>query len=326
MSCRSNWAIERICAPVKFTNGLPVENCGEFYPVYPAATSGIVYMALSAEKLETVNPGSHLRLASCHQAALPLLNGAVENIFRIGDACFELYTQPGQRVIKIVANPLLIETRGMILLAQLLPAAVQRHRQMPIDGLLIAENSHQPDLSGGGIQKIHAPQHMGDTLIAVINDNRELIGIQTIFSAHNKVAHFRIQALSLHALKKIVELNLGVIGKMEAHRGALGLNLIATIAATTVNATHIANDLTTAVAVVGNPFFKKAMQNFLITLVTLALKNHCGIPEKTVIFQLPENLGRRSRHFPRRIQILHANQPFAAMGTGIQVTHQGGNQ
>ena len=95
--------------------------------------------------------------------------------------------EEAQGVTQIVDRMVVIKGRCMILLAEFLVLPVGDDRQVAIAGRGTAQQMLQENLPGGGIQQVRTAYCMSDALLGVVNDDRQLIGVQAILAFDDKI-------------------------------------------------------------------------------------------------------------------------------------------
>ena len=104
-----------------------------------------------------------------------------------------------------------IERWRAVLLAEFVAVGIESHRQVRIARRRQAEHSLQVDLARRRVEQIAAAHHLGDALLGVVDDDRQLVGEQAISAVDDKIPDITRQALVMAALNRIFEADQAVI-------------------------------------------------------------------------------------------------------------------
>ncbi|MNH17343.1 hypothetical protein D3C79_770120 [compost metagenome] len=174
----------------------------------------------------------------------------------------------------------------------------------------------QVQLARSVIQQVGAADDIGHPLPGVIQHHGQLISVQAIAAANDKVADLAAQMLFETALDPVIEM----VGQLW-HPYADGRVLAAVpgvAAQARVNAVIAFELLARAGAGVGQTLTEQAFDHFGIGLVALALVHHLAIPFQAVAFQGVEDRCLGAGGFAGRVDVFHAHQPGAADRTRVQ--------
>ncbi|MCY1381707.1 hypothetical protein D9M69_696460 [compost metagenome] len=78
---------------------------------------------------------------------------------------------------------------------------------MQVTRLAEAQQFLEVELARGRVQQVGAAHHLVDALPGVVQDHRQLIGVEAVAPANDEVAHFAAQVLAvlaLHAVDEVV--------------------------------------------------------------------------------------------------------------------------
>ena len=189
---------------------------------------------------------------------------------------------------------------------------------MRVARLRKAEQPLQNDLPGCVVEQIGAAHNMRDSLGGIIDDDGKYIGNNLIASFENDVADRGGHLLAEHALDAILECDVARFYPQScghshsrkhaaaAARAGIALLIFQLQAAAGTRKRQIA--------------LVQALQRFVVLPAAITLMNHRSIPFEAKFLECAQDIFGRARSLPRPIEILHAQQPAAAMGAGIEIT------
>jgi hypothetical protein len=95
-----------------------------------------------------------------------------------------------------------------VLLAELAAGCVDQHWDMDIRRLAYSQEALQVDLPGRRGKQIGTAHNLGDFLVTIIHNNRELVGEQPIRATYDEVTDVYVESLPAQALYAIGEIDL----------------------------------------------------------------------------------------------------------------------
>lgn len=170
------------------------------------------------------------------------------------------------------------------------------------------------------------------SLISIIHHYGELIGEIAIGSQQYKVTYLTDQILRLYTLNRIVKTNQSRRFHTQAPGTWRASGARPVAAKTRVQRTidahpaGLGNFLAGTGASIGPPLAQQIIQHRTVILEPATLITQLTIPGKTKGFQRTQDVVGRARHLTRRVEILHAQQPFPPLDSCLQEARHGCQQ
>ena len=195
--------------------------------------------------------------------------------------------------------------------------------------------SLEQDLPGRRRQQVGATDDVGDALVAVVDDYRELVSPVAVGATDHEIADFTRQLLSLSALDPIDERDGNVVDAKSPRAARLPSPTIrrgpvatgARIDPISADTDRCVGEITArARALESEPTVDQCLQRRCIGIATRALVENRTIPFEAVAVE-DDGKGRRGHlRFARRIEILDPEQPATAIEACIGMTCHRGDQ
>src|SRR5690606_31790689 len=141
---------------------------------------------------------------------------------------------------------------------------------------------------------------------------------------NHEVAHFPAQMLMKLALYAIDEVKVQL--RHAQADGSVVIRVAGVTAESRIDAGVAFQLLARTDAGVGQSLAEQAGDHRSVLGVALALADQFAIPLEPVAFEGAQDRILGTRHFPWRVEVLHARQPAAANGAGIEIGGERGDQ
>src|SRR5439155_6275127 len=203
------------------------------------------------------------------------------------------------------------------LLRQLLAAGEDRDRVMQIRWRWQPELALQPNLAGRRREQISAAHDMRDRLRGVVDDDRELIGKDSVGALDDEITDVAVQALLLPTLQAVMKTD-RLAGNQEPSRAAFAARRDtaaagAGIPAFSAGAERHGFELPARAGASEDPAARgQAVERYLIQRGALALPKDLPVPLETVRSQRREHPIGDAVAAARRVDIFDPQQPLAA--------------
>ncbi len=224
-----------------------------------------------------------------------------------------------------------VERRRAGLLGQLLAAGIDHHRMVQVRRRAKSERALQGDLARRRGQQVGAAHDVADALRRVVDHHRELIGEHAVGALDDEIADVALEALLLSALQAVVKADrLRVHAQPPGRRAGWrrgGAAAGARIDALAGGAERRARQLPPgAGAGEHQAALHELVECRLVELAALALVDDRAVPLEAMGFEGGANVGTDMAAAARRVDVLDAQQPFAAGGAGVAAARQRGDE
>lgn len=177
------------------------------------------------------------------------------------------------------------------------------------------ESVLEEDLAGGVVEEVGAADDVGDALIGIVNDDGELVGEVAVGAEEDEVADLVRDVLGEGAVGAVVEGDGN--GRNEKAPGA-GLAARGDAGAAGAGIRGVADLLAGAGAGVGEAVAGEAVEGVSVEVFATALIDDLFVGGEAVAIEGAEDGGGPLGAAARLVNVLNADEPGAAVGTGVE--------
>ena len=196
-----------------------------------------------------------------------------------------------------------------------------------------AEAALQVDLARGGNEQVLPAYDVCDALVGIVGDDGKLVRPKSVGTQEDEVADVAGEVLGVMSDDTVVKSD-GFVVDADAPCGRfVGVGAVFGAAAASVVNESVGTlgggrlpVFAAAITGIEQAFFFQTTQGVPVQRMAAALPNDFAVPFETEGFERVQDMRGGTGHFARRVEIFHADQPFAPVCACIGVGCKRGQQ